>query len=117
MLVMNSSEQLKLDVIGKLSGGKITYKQAIQILNKSESTIFRYLREYESQGSHFALHRNKKKTPINKTETNLEQRIIELCKEKYKNFNRTHAWEEILANEDIRIPKTTVTGQRNFIFI
>ncbi len=107
MLVMNSIEQLKLDVIGKLSGGKITYKQAIQILNKSESTIFRYLREYEAQGSRFALHRNKKKAPINKTDTNLEERIIELCKEKYKNFNRTHAWEEILANEDIRIPKTT----------
>lgn len=104
---MNSTEQIKLDVISKLSQSKITLKQAMHILNKSESTVFRYLRQYRSEGVLFVKHKNSNKTPINKTDKKIEQTIINLCKSKYKDFNRSHAREEIEANEGITIAKDT----------
>ena len=107
MLIMNSTEQIKLDVISKLSQGKITVNQAMQILNRSESTVFRYLRQYRSEGVIFVKHKNSKKTPANKISSSIEAKIISLCGDKYKDFNRSHAREEIEANEGITIPKDT----------
>lgn len=107
MLIMNSTEQIKLDVIGKLSQGQISTKQAMQILDKSESTIFRYLRKFRLIGALFVKHKNSNKIPINKTMPELEEKIIKLCQDKYKNFNRSHAREEIKATEGISIAKDT----------
>jgi len=107
MLKMNSGDQLTLDVISKLDARRITVKQAMQILNKSESSIFRKLARYRAEGPKFVKHKNTNKTPKNKTPCHLEQKIIELCNKKYFDFNRTHAWEEIVAVEQIEIPKNT----------
>lgn len=107
MLIMDSNKQLKLDVISKLSRQQITTAQAMQILKKSESQIFRYLREYRSTGARFVKHKNSGKVPKNKTPIEIEDQIIELCKSKYKNFNRSHAREEIEGNEGIKVPKDT----------
>lgn len=107
MLNLNSSEQLKLDVISKLHAEKINVKQAIKILNKSESTIFRYLREFRLSGASFVKHKNSNKCPQNRTDKELEEEIIKLCKGDYKNFNRTHAREEILAKTNLKVTKST----------
>jgi transposase len=115
MLQMNSKEQLKVDVIGRLDSGKVTAKQAMQILNKSESTIYRYLRNYQEEGVLFVKHKNSFKRPANKIDINIESKIIELCKNKYKDYNRSHAREEIAANEEIEVAKVTFNRicQRN----
>ncbi len=107
MLNLNSKEQITLDVISKVSSGKLGIKQAQQILNKSESTIFRYLRFYDQKGALFVKHGNCFKVPKNKTPLELETRIIELCKQKYFDFNRSHARELIAENEGIIIAKDT----------
>lgn len=107
MLFMNSTEQIKLDVISKLSLDQISIKQAMQILGKSESTIFRYLRHYRLLGPRFVKHKNSNKAPVNRISPEIENKIIELCTQKYKNFNRSHAREEIEINENINISKDT----------
>ncbi len=58
MLTMNTNEQIKVDVISKIDAKKITIKQAMQILNKSESTIFRYLKSYRATEIMFVKHKN-----------------------------------------------------------
>lgn len=115
MLTMNAGEQFKLDVITKLFAGKISIKQAMQILNKSESTIFRYLRGHRKEGVLFVKHKNTQRIPTNKIDPLVEEQIIRLCQEKYKNFNRSHAREEISATEKIHIAKDTFNRicQRN----
>ena len=115
MLQMNASEQLKLDVVSKLDSGKIDIKRAMQILGKSESTLFRYLRSFKKIGVHFIKHKNSNKTPRNKISSSLEKTIINLCKEKYFDFNRSHAREEMAINEQLFVPKDTFNRicQRN----
>lgn len=117
MLTLKVKEQLKLDIVSRVHAGKISFQHALKILNKSESTLFRYLKDYEDRGAAFAFHKNKNKKPINKTDTQLEEKIVSLCKEKYFDFNRTHAWEKLKETERIEIPKDTFNRicQRNNI--
>ena len=115
MLTLKVKEQLKLDIVSRVHAGKISFQHALKILDKSESTLFRYLKDYEDRGAVFALHKNKK--PINRTVTQLEEKKVSLCKEKYFDFNRTHAWEKLKETERIVIPKDTFNRicQRNNI--
>ena len=117
MLTLKVKEQLKLDVVSRVHAGKISFQHALKILDKSESTLFRYLKDYGEKGAIFALHKNKNKKPINKTDSQKEAEIVNLCKEKYYDFNRTHAWEKLKENEKIEIPKDTFNRicQRNNI--
>ena len=110
---MNTQEQLKLDVVSKVHSGKISFSNGLKILDKSESTLFRYLREYEKVGAIFAKHKNSGKSPANKINSEIEIKIIKLCKEKYFDFNRTHAREELKAMDGINIPKNTFNSLCN----
>lgn len=107
MLILKTSEQLKVDVVSRVHAGKISFQHALKILNKSESTLFRYLKEYQEQGALFAVHKNKNKKPINKTNPEFEAEVVRLCKELYFDFNRTHAWEKLRELHQIKIPKDT----------
>lgn len=112
---MNANEQLKLDIVSRIHSGRISLRQGIQLLDKSESTLFRYLRQYRAVGASFVEHKNCNRIPKNKINSELETKIILLCKEKYFDFNRSHAREELAKNENIIIPKDTFNRlcQRN----
>lgn len=107
MLTLKANEQLKLDIVSRVHAGKITFQHALKILNKSESTLFRYLKKYQENGAIFALHKNKNIKPINKTTPEKEELIVKLCKSKYYDFNRTHAWEKLVAVEQVIVTKAT----------
>jgi len=107
VLQMNSSEQLKLDVISRVHAGKISFKHGARILAKSESTLFRYLRGYKKRGAVVVKHGNSHKKPYNRMAPDLEKRILSLCRSKYHDFNRTHAREELEKNEQIIVLKDT----------
>jgi transposase len=104
---MNAKEQLKLDIVSRVSSGKISFKNALKILNVSESTLFRYLRKFETCGMMFVKHKNAHKKPANKMAYEREEKIIDLCRDKYYDFNRSHAREELEKNENIYVPKNT----------
>lgn len=46
MFVMDSTTQLKVDIITKVAEGKISLNNAAKLLNKSKRTIERYLCKY-----------------------------------------------------------------------
>lgn len=107
MLILKANEQLKLDIVSRVHARKISFENALKILNRSESTLFRYLKEYEEKGALFVKHKNSEKTPANKTSHVREEEIVKLCKEKYFDFNRTHAREKLIENHQIEVPRAT----------
>ncbi len=107
MLTLKTQDQLKLDVIRRVYQSKISFNQALKILNVSERTLFRYLSKYSDQGLSFVLHKNLNKAPKNKINPAIESKIINLCKEKYFDFNRTHAREKLFENHQLKIKKST----------
>ena len=83
VLTLKASEQLKLDIVSRVHAGKISFQNALKILNKSESTLFRYLKMYQEIGAGFVIHKNTKNLPTNKTKIKDEEKIVLLCTEKY----------------------------------
>lgn len=107
MLILKANEQLKLDVVSRVHSGKISFQHALKILNKSESTLFRYLKKYQEIGAGFTIHKNSKNIPSNKINSTDEENIVQLCKEKYYDYNRTHAREKLIELDEINITKAT----------
>lgn len=100
---LNSKEQLKLDVITKVIQQKLTIRSAQKILDKSERTIHRYLKQFRELGPLFVKHKNWNKPPANKTLWEVKSEALKLAKEKYFDFNRKHAWEKLTEVEGIPI--------------
>lgn len=100
---MNSSDQLKIDIIEKLKAKKITLETATNVLNVSERTIARYIKGFSESGIIYFQHGNKNKIPKNKISSDIILKSKKLMKEKYFDFNVTHALEKLHADEGLKI--------------
>ncbi len=108
MIVMNSKEQLTVDVIAKVADSKITIANAAKLLNKSRRTIERYLQRYRKEGIQFVVHRNSGNEPANKISDSLKQQVQQLIREKYYDLNLLHLGELLESNEHISVKRETL---------
>jgi DeoR/GlpR family transcriptional regulator of sugar metabolism len=93
MIKIDSQDQLTIEIITKVSQGKITISNAVQLLNRSRRTIERYLHEYKKLGIQFIVHGNTGKMPINKINNKLKLKVQSLIKKKYYDVNLQHLAE------------------------
>ena len=100
---MNAQNQLIIDIIEKLNSKKITLQIATQVLNVSERTIYRYIKGISESGVAYFQHGNKNKIPKNKTSCETLLIAKNLMKEKYFDFNVTHALEKLKSEDNIII--------------
>ncbi|WP_115707673.1 ISNCY family transposase [Legionella sainthelensi] len=108
MIIMDSKTQLTVDIITKVSEGKITINNAAKLLACSRRTIERYLNRYQKLGIMFAIHGNTGKTPVNKTHADLKLKVQSLIKEKYYDVNLQHLAELLALNEGISVKRETL---------
>jgi transposase len=104
---MSAQEQLQLDIVVKVFSGSMTRGQGQQILNISERTLRRYLRDYWRLGVLFVKHGNCETPPVNRHSVELKQRVQSLVRDKYFDFNMTHCLEKLKADEGIEIKRET----------
>lgn len=93
--IINAQEQLKLDVLYKLSHKKIEIYEAAKILNVSERTVKRYLKKYQDIGFLCVWHGNKGKIPKNRISKDLKTKVQSLVKDKYYDLNMLHCLEKL----------------------
>ncbi|ABZ75759.1 Integrase catalytic region [Shewanella halifaxensis HAW-EB4] len=110
MIIMDSRSQLIVDVIAKVTQGKISINSASQLLNKSRRTIERYLSRYRAEGIRFIVHGNKGRAPINRTPESLKKQVLHLIQTKYYDFNLQHLAELLAENEGLSIKRETLRG-------
>lgn len=104
---MTAQEQLIIDIIEKYKTQKITMETATNVLNVSERTIYRYLKGIATSGITFVQHGNKSRIPKNKTTAEVILKSQTLMKEKYFDFNMTHALEKLAIEDNIKINRET----------
>ena len=102
---MTAQEQLTLDIIAKISTGKMARKEGQKILNVSERTLRRHLSSYAKEGPLFVKHGNYKKDPVNITNPEIKKKALDLVHEKYFDFNLTHCLEKLKRDHDIKIER------------
>lgn len=108
MIMIDSKSQLTIDIITKVSQGKITINNASKLLNRSRRTIERYLSRYQELGIQFVIHGNIGRRPVNKTPNTIKIKVQTLIKEKYYDVNLQHLAELLAINEDIHIKRETL---------
>ncbi|HCE5206568.1 TPA: helix-turn-helix domain-containing protein, partial [Vibrio parahaemolyticus] len=108
MIIMDSRSQLTVDVIAKVTQGKISINSASKLLNKSRRTIERYLHRYRREGIRFVVHGNKGREPVNKTPDSLKRQVQQLIQTKYFDFNLQHLAELLTVNEGLTIKRETL---------
>ena len=108
MIVMNSKAQLAVDVIAKVTAGKITVANASKLLKKSRRTIERYVQRYRQIGILFVIHGNTGNEPANKTPDSLKHQVQQLIREKYYDVNLLHLGELLECNEQITVKRETL---------
>lgn len=108
MIVMNSKDQLTIDIIAKVAEGKITTCNAVRLLNKSKRTVERYLQRYQSMGIQFIVHKNSGKSPANKISSSTKNTVQQLIKTKYFDLNLSHLKEILEEKENIHVKRETL---------
>lgn len=108
MIVIDSQAQLIVDIIIKVSQGKISINNATKLLNRSRRTIERYLNRYQKFGIQFIMHGNVGREPANKTSNAIKLKVQSLIKEKYYDVNLQHLGELLSLNEGIHIKRETL---------
>lgn len=93
--------RLAMDVIE----GKLTIVEFSIQINKSYRQAQRIIKKIKEKGPLGATHGNTNRVPHNKTPVEIENKIVELLKYKYKNFNLTHFREKAELYEGIKIKK------------
>ena len=108
MIILDSKAQLAADVIAKVADGQIAIENAAKLLNKSRRTIERYLKRYRSVGIQFIVHKNKGRSPVNKSSEEVKRTVQALIKDKYFDVNLTHLKELLEQNDHIVVKRETL---------
>jgi transposase len=101
VLVMKAEDQLKLEVVVKVEAKRLSRPEAMTILQVSLSTLKRFLKSYREKGIGFLRHGNATRKPANRTPDAIKDEVQRLMKDKYFDFNMTHALEKI--HEDLGV--------------
>lgn len=109
-ILLNSRQQRKLEVLARLTSGKLTEEEAALLLCCSVRTIRRLQQRWEEQGASCVVHGNRGHIPAHKTPTDLSQRILELAGEggKYHDFNVCHMRSMLRRHESLLIGRSTL---------
>lgn len=105
--ILKAKDQLKLEIVYKITGGQMSQKEAQKILQVSERTVRRYVHKYRRQGIGFIRHGNLRRRPRNKIPMELKRQVQKLAQEKYFDFNICHLQEKLL-QEGIQIKYQTL---------
>jgi transposase len=108
MVVMSAEEIRTIGIIGDVQSGRLTQEQASVLLQVSERSIRRYLKEFELEGPLFVKHKNTGKAPANRLPEELKSAMQNLIREKYFDLNVLHIQEKLYEKHGILVKRETL---------
>lgn len=108
MVTLSQQQLQRVKVIDKVVDGHLTIGKAAELLNLSPRQVIRLKQRHTSDNADWVYHRNRGKTPANRTPDAIQQQIIALAKGKYAGFNDSHLHDKIVAKENLRLSRPTL---------
>lgn len=105
---MTEKEMVRLKVAERLVEGQMKVGQAADILMLSTRQIIRIKERVKRFGPGAVIHGNRKRRPINATESKVKDLVVELKKDKYQGSNFSHFSELLAERENITLSQPTV---------
>ena len=105
---MTEKEMVRLKVAERLVEKEMKVRQAADILMLSTRQVIRIKERVKRFGPGAVIHGNRKRRPINATESKVKDLVVELKKDKYQETNFSHFTELLYERESISLSQPTV---------
>ena len=87
---MSDKQWRTLSLLERLERGELTVSEVAASLGKSRRQVQRIRKRVSAEGQAAVVHGNTGRAPANRTKAELETRILELRRGKYRGFNDQH---------------------------
>lgn len=108
IIMLSQRELKKLHVVRKVLEGVVKQIEAAEMLSISDRQIRRLIKRVTVEGDEGVGHKSRGKASGRKLPMDIREKVIKLCRGKYKGFGPTLASEKLHENEDIRISDETL---------
>jgi transposase-like protein len=102
-IFMSKKRQLGFETVSEFLRGKLSRKEASELLGVRERTISRMARRIETKGILGFVHGNRDRNPVNKKSDELKCSVMKLVQETYFDFNMTHCLEKLAEDHGIKV--------------
>ncbi len=109
---MSERQWKRWDAIAAVNAGKLTVARAAQLVGCSERQLRRVRKRLTKAGQAGLRHGNTGRTPCNKLQSGVREKIEQLGRGKYEGFNDHHLRDKLEACEGITVSVSTVRRVR-----
>lgn len=102
------NEIKRLHLLQKIVDKEMTASEAAQILGLSLRQVRRLVAKYRQAGAPGVVHGNRGKPPSNQVATEVRDKILELAKGQYQDYNDCHFTEELEEKHGLCVSRSTV---------
>jgi transposase len=106
-IYMSKNGQFKHQVVSDFLNGKVSRKQAAELLQVRERTVTRIAGRIRKKGLFGVIHGNRDRVPANKKLDSLKISVMKIVEENYFDFNMTHCLEVLKESHNIEIKYAT----------
>jgi transposase len=112
VVTLNGKEQKRLLVMNELLAGRLTGREAAEMLGVTLRHTRRLLAAYRREGAAGLAHGNRGREPVNKLAGEVTAEIVRLAQGAYRDYNDTHFREELAERHKIVVSTPTVRRVR-----
>jgi transposase len=104
---LSKQELGRLEVLCRVAAGLLTAKEAGELLELSVRQVRRLLAAYRKGGPPALAHGNRGRKPAHATKPEVRDRVLELVRTKYADYNHQHL-SEVLEGEGVKLSRPTI---------
>ena len=108
LLNMSAKELSRLEVMQRLTEKRLSQKEAGTILHLSMRQIKRWLKAYREKGAAGLVSKHRGRKGNNRLAEDVQKRVLNLLKTKYKGFGPTLAHEKLVEKEHLQLSDESV---------
>jgi len=114
-VILTVKEQKRLKVLVELDAGRVTGREAADVLGVSLRHVWRLLAAFREEGAAGLAHGNRGREPVNKIPPEIRERILALAEERYADYNDSHFTEKLEQKHQIKVSRPTLRRLRRSI--
>ena len=114
-VTLTVKEQKRLKVIIELDAGRMKAREAAEMLGLSVRQVRRLVAAYRKEGAASLAHGNRGRRSVHRISEEVRDRILELARGPYHDYNDTHFAEKLGEQHGILVSRSTVRRLRRSI--
>jgi len=108
IVTLNKKEQRRLVVLNQVETGKMSGREAAEVLELSLRHVRKILAAYRKEGAAALAHGNRGRKPHHALDASLEKQVLELVQSTYAGCNNQHFTELLAEREGIALSRSSV---------